>query len=318
MRLPSIPVGTYLPIWTILTNAHQVDWKIQSSGYFVKTYPNILGSDIAGTVESVGEGVTHFNSGDKVTGFAAVIAEQNPDHGAFQEYTILKTCCAAKIPSSMSFEEGAILPMSVATAGIGIFINLEIPRPPQKQRGGFLVWGGSSSVGSGVVQIAASLGFTVYAVSSARNHDYVKSLGATEVFDYTQSDIVKNITSAAKAAGIDIKYVYDAISEHGSTPQCAAVLEEFDGGKLVTTLPWAEEKKPSNVTWGNTSAFRVATDQQDFAKWLFSDWLEKALAEKTFVPSPAIEKVDGGLASVQKTLDQLKKGVSGKKLVIPL
>lgn len=296
-----------------------MDWKIQSSGYFLKSYPNILGSDIAGTVESVGEGVTHFKSGDEVTGFAAVISEQNPDHGAFQEYTILKTCCAANIPSSMSFEEGAILPMSIATAGVGIFIILEVPRPPQKQKGGFLVWGGSSSVGSGVVQIAASLGFTVYAVSSARNHEYVKSLGATELFDYSQSDIIKNIISAAKKAGTEIKYVYDAISEHGSTPQCAAVLEEFGGGKLVTTLPWAEDtKKPANVTVENTSAFRIATDQQDFGRWLFNDWLEKALAEKTFVPSPAIEKVGGGLASVQNTMDRLAKGVSGKKLVIPL
>ena len=297
----------------------QVDWKIQASGYFINTYPNVLGSDIAGTVESVGEGVTHFKTGDKVTGFAAVISENNPDHGAFQEYTILKDNCAAKLPSSMSFEEGSILPMSVATAGIGIFIILGVPRPPQKQKDGFLVWGGSSSVGSGAVQIAVSLGFTVYAVSSARNHDYVKSLGATEVFDYNQSDIVKNITSAAKAAGTDIKYVYDAICENGTTPQCAAVLEDFGGGKLVTTLPWGEDaKKPSNVTVENTSAFRVATDQQDFGRWLFNDWLEKALVEKTFVPSPAIEKVDGGLASVQKTMDQLAKGISGKKLVIPL
>ena len=296
-----------------------MDWKVQVRDFFIKSYPNVLGSDIAGTVESVGEGVTHFKSGDKVTGFATVLSEGNPDHGAFQEYTIIKDSCAAKIPSSMSFEEGSILPMSVATAGVGIFINLGVPRPPEKQKGGFLVWGGSSSVGSGAGQIAASLGFTVYAVASARNHDYVKGLGATEVFDYHQSDITKDIISAAKAAGTEIKYVYDAISANGSTTKCAAVLEEFGGGSIVTTLPWAEDaKKPSNVTVQNTSAARIATDQQDFGRWLFNDWLEKALAEKTFVPSPTVEKVDGGLASVQKALDLLAKGVSGKKLVIPL
>ncbi|KAA6410513.1 MAG: hypothetical protein FRX48_05935 [Lasallia pustulata] len=319
MRLPSIPVSPYIPLENCPLTPTMVDWKVQVNGYIIKAYPNVLGSDIAGTVESVGEGVTHFKSGDKVTGFAAILSQNNPDHGAFQEYTTLKDNCAAKIPSSMSFEEGSILPMSVATAGVGIFIDLGVPRPPEKQKGGFLVWGGSSSVGSGAVQIAASLGFTVYAVASAHNHDYVKGLGATEVFDYNQSDITKDIISAAKAAGTEIKYVYDAISANGSSPQCAAVLEEFGGGKLVTTLPWAEDaKKPSNVTVQDTVAGRIAMDQQEFGRWLFNDWLEKALAEKTFVPSPAVQKVDGGLASVQKTLDLLAKGVSGKKLVIPL
>ena len=209
--------------------------------------------------------------------------------------------------------------MSVATAGIGIFLNLGVPRPPQKQNGGFLVWGGSSSVGSAAVQIAASLGFTVYAVAGARNHDYVKSLGATEVFDYNQPDIAENIISAAKAAGMEIKHVYDAISAQGSAPQCATVLEAFGGGDLVITLPWPDDaKKPASVAVQNTAAFRVTTDQRDLGRWLFNDWLESALAEKTYVPSPAIEKSEGGLASVQKTLDRLARGVSGVKLVIPL
>ena len=312
-------MGTGTLAQEILSNLSQVDFKIQQSGFFIKNYPTILGSDIAGNVEACGDGVTHFKTGDKVTGFAAVISGQNMDHGAFQEYTVLKDNCATKLPSSMSFDEGSILPMAVATSGVGIFVDLDVPRPPQKQKGGFLVWGGSSSVGTAAVQIATSLGFIVYAVASAHNHDYVKSLGATEVFDYNQSDVVKKIMSAAKAAGTDIKYAYDAISEHGSAPQSAAVLEGFGGGKLVLTLPWPEDaKKPSNVTVKNTGAFRIATDQQDFGRWLFNDWLEKALTDKTFVPSPAIEKVEGGLASVQKALDQHAKGVSGKKLVIPL
>ena len=69
-------------------------------------------------------------------------------NGAFQQYTAVKESGVSKIPNSMSFEEASILPMAVATAGGGIFIDLEVPRPPVKQTEGFLVWGATSAVGS--------------------------------------------------------------------------------------------------------------------------------------------------------------------------
>ena len=59
-------------------------------------------------------------------------------------------------------------------------------------------------------------------------------------------------------------------------------------------------------------------DQKETGAWLFNEWLAEALAKKTFVPSPAVEIVDGGIEAVQKALEQHKKGVSGKKLVVPL
>ena len=88
-----------------------VDWKIQSTGHFITKYPIVLGSDICGTVEAVGSEVKHFKEGDRVTGFAAVLASSNIDEGAFQQYTILRENCAARIPENLSFVEGAALPM---------------------------------------------------------------------------------------------------------------------------------------------------------------------------------------------------------------
>ena len=294
-----------------------VDWKMQSSGYLIESYPTILGSDIAGTVEAVGSGVTHFKKGDRVTGFADVLMSKNPDNGAFQQYTILKDCAVTKLPRSMSFEEASVLPMSVATAAVGVFLALDIPRPPAKHQGGFLVWGASSSVGTAVVQIATSLGYTVYGVCSPRHSAYVKQLGAHETFDYSDPSVVKNITQSLKAANEHAVLAYDTISEHGSAPMCAEVLEAFGGGKLCLTRPYPEDvKKPGGVEISSTYAARVTTDSQDFGRWLFNEWLEKSLADKTYVPSPAIEKVDGGIQAVQKALDIHKKGLSGKKLVL--
>ena len=297
-----------------------VDWKIQDSGHFISQYPNVLGSDICGTVEAVGHDVKHFKKGDRVTGFAAVIASNNIDEGAFQQYTILRDNCAAKIPESLSFEEGATLPMAVATAGVGIWEKLEIPRPSErKQSGGFLVWGAASSVGSAVVQMATLLGFTVFAVCSSHNHDEARRLGAADVFDYHDKDVAKTIISRAESAKTPIKYAYDAVSVPSSVLQAAAVLEGFGGGKLCVTLPLPEDASiPEKVEKVATAAYEIATSAQDFGRWLFNDWLEGALHDKSYKISPAIQTVDGGIESVQKAFDMHRQGVSGKKLVLPL
>lgn len=168
-----------------------VDWKMQQFGYFIDRYPVVLGSDVSGVVDAVGSDVKHFQKGDRVSGFADVLLSKDSQNGAFQQYSLVKECALAKIPDFISFEEGAILPMSVATSAVGIFLSMGIPRPPAKQQGGFLVWGASSSVGTTAVQIAAALGYTVYGVCSPRHSAMVKKLGAQETFDYNSSSVVK-------------------------------------------------------------------------------------------------------------------------------
>ena len=316
--IPS-PQGSEIIVKNHAVAINPVDGMMQQTGYLVKSYPFVLGSDTCGIVEAIGPNVKHFKKGDRIAGFAPSIATGKLDHGAFQQHVVLLESASVKIPDSVSFEQGATLPMAVATSGGAIFLCLEIPRPPTKQHGGFLIWGGSSSVGSAAVQIASALGFNVFAVCSANNHSYVKSLGATEVFDYNDSNVVKNITSSAKTVGIEIKYAYDAVSKAASLPHALAVLEEYGGGKLVTVLPWPEEvKKSEKVTISQTGAFRVVTDQQEFGHWLFNDWLEKSLAQEAYVPSPGIETVKGGIDSIQDAINHHGKGVSGKKIVVPL
>ena len=209
--------------------------------------------------------------------------------------------------------------MAVATAGVGIFLDLDIPRPPLKQQGAFLVWGASSSVGTVAVQIAKQLGYTVYGVCSPRHADYVKKLGARETFDYSDPSVVNRIVESLEKSQQKIVEAYDTISEHGSSPQCAQILEAFGGGKLCLTLPYPEDaKKPANVAIMVTFAARIFLDEKGFGKWLFNDWLARSLVDKTFVPSPTIERVDGGIAALPTALDMHRKGLSGKKLVLTL
>ena len=308
------PLDVLVKNYAFATNP--VDWKMQRLGVIVDKYPTILGSDVSGVVDAVGSDVKHFQKGDRVTGFADGLLSKDPQNGAFQQYSIVKDCALAKIPCSMSFEEASILPMSVATSAVGIFLCMEIPRPPTKQQGGFLVWGASSSVGTAAVQIARSLGYTVYGVCSPRHTTMVKKLGAHATFDYNSPSVVKDITQSLKASSEQIVAAYDAISEYGSAPKCAEILEAFGGGKLCVTIPYPEDaRKPEGVAISHTLAAKVCIDKE-FGHWLFNEWLAKSLEDKTFVPSPAIEKIDGGIISVQKALDIHAKGLSGKKLVI--
>ncbi|KAL8638020.1 MAG: hypothetical protein Q9228_004778, partial [Teloschistes exilis] len=306
-----------------------VDYKIHDTGLLVEKYPIVLGSDVSGTIEAVGSSITRFQKGDRVTGFAAWTPSNDCDQGGFQEYTILNENVTAKLPNFITSEQGAILPMAIATAGVGIFINLGIPRPAvgqnsngsveKKQSGAFLVWGASSSIGSAAVQIAHSLGFTVYATCSPKHHDNTRQYGASHVFDYNDANVVTNILNAAKQSDQNIKYALDAISENGTCEQVVSVLEQQGGGKVVLTLDFPEDKqKPENVEISSMRAYRVNTDLKEFGGWLFNEWLETGLTDKTFVPSPGIQKLEGGIQAVPKALDLHRKGLSGKKLVLPL
>lgn len=217
--------------------------------------------------------------------------------------------------------------MAMATAAIALFVILGIPQPlaqaddtVQKPSSALLVWGAASSVGASAVQIARSMGLTVFATASPQHHGWLKQLGATEVLDYHDVDVVAKLVEAAKARGTSIDLAFDPISEGATFDQVPATVAAASGkgkGKVATVLWWPEGKeKPGDMQVELTVAMRHGTDQEKLGRWFFNEWLEKAMADGTVVPAPQIEIVDGGVEAAQKVFDMLKKGVSGKKLVV--
>jgi NADPH:quinone reductase-like Zn-dependent oxidoreductase len=301
--------------------ANPVDWKIQDYDFFVKTYPTVLGSDGAGVVTEVGSSVTKFKVGDRVTGFGAVIYNDKIDHGSWQTYTVLREIATTKLLDSISFEEGTLLPMAFATTAVALFAILGIPRPTgevKQQNAGFLVWGGASSIGTAAVQLAKNAGFKVFATASPSHHEYLKSLGASDVFDYHDAEVVSKIVAAAKSAGTPISLGFDAITQ-GETPSLTAqtLLSSSGVAKIAAGGDWPKSTpKPEGVEYTRTGAFRTGTDQSELGAWLFNEYIPEALKTKAIVPAPKVEIVAGGIAATQKVFDQLKAGVSGKKLVV--
>ena len=138
----------------------------------------ILGVDVAGRVEGVGDGVTGCKIGDEV--YANLL---DHGYGGFADYVAVPVAVAALKPAKLSFEEAAAVPMAATTAlqGLGHHGDLQ---PTHK----VLINGASGGVGSFAVQIAKASGAEVTAVTSTPNLELVRSLGADLVLDYTTTD----------------------------------------------------------------------------------------------------------------------------------
>lgn len=142
----------------------------------------ILGGDIAGQVEAVGTAVTQFKPGDEV--YANLLYR---GYGGFAEYVSVPVDVMSLKPANLSFEEAAAVPMAAVTAFQGLRHHGEI-QPEQK----ILINGASGGVGMFAVQIAKSYGPEVTGVTSTRNIDLVRSLGADHVVDYRTTDFVRS------------------------------------------------------------------------------------------------------------------------------
>ena len=137
----------------------------------------IPGSDVAGRVESVGEGVKQLRPGDEVFGWC---------EGAFAEYACAPENNFLPKRADVTFEQAAAV-------GDSAFTALEAVRDQGKVQPGHevLINGASGGVGTFAVQIAKSLGARVTGVCSTRNIDLVRSIGADEVIDYTREDFAQ-------------------------------------------------------------------------------------------------------------------------------
>lgn len=133
-----------------------------------------LGREVAGTVLEVGAAVTRFSVGDDVFGIGTA---------TFAEYAAAKADKLAHKPATLTFEEAAVLPVSGLTA-------LQALRDGGRLAAGqrVLVIGASGGVGSFAVQLAALFGAEVTGVCGPAKVDFVRSLGADHVVDYTQDD----------------------------------------------------------------------------------------------------------------------------------
>jgi NADPH:quinone reductase-like Zn-dependent oxidoreductase len=155
-----------------------IDWKLRA-GYMKQfmplTLPYTPGLDVAGTVAGLGEGVTGFAVGDRVFGRGA---------GTYADFAVAPATTIARIPEGVSFEQAAPLHVAGETAWVGLFDSAHLETGQR-----LLVQGGAGGVGAIAVQLGHWKGAYVIATASAANVEFVRSLGADEVIDYTRVNV---------------------------------------------------------------------------------------------------------------------------------
>ena len=204
-------------VWHLMTG---MPYLVRLMGYGLRRPAQpVPGADVAGRVVAIGQDVERFKVGDEVFGIAS---------GSFAEFAAAKEHKLARKPASLTFEEAAVASISGITA---LQALTDIGRIEAGQE--VLVLGASGGVGSYAVQLAKALGGKVTGVASTSKLDFVRSLGADDVIDYTASE------------ALDGSRRYDLIVDTGGrnplrrlrgalTPSGTLVIVGGEGGDRLT------------------------------------------------------------------------------------
>ncbi|GAA96922.1 uncharacterized protein L969DRAFT_54202 [Mixia osmundae IAM 14324] len=297
-----------------------VDAYVQQLGIIVQDYPTIIGSDGAGEIAAVGSDVKHLSVGDRVVGYCDAWDSHKPTNGAYQYYAATAARVVSKLPDSVTFSQAAVLPLALSTSGVGLFdkdhLALSYPQIDPKPNGKLvLVWGGSSSVGSCAIQLSQAAGYEVAAITSSRNAQYCKDLGASYTFEYTTpvEEIVKEL-SGKQCAGS-----YCASQTPADIVKSAQIIEKL-GGQHVATVAAPGTAMPDEMPAGvkGSTFWGSFITSKDSGDAIYTSYLYRALENGSFKCKPDARIVGKGLEAFQPACDEMLKGVSASKLVVEL
>ena len=194
-------------------SVNAADYKVRLGSYDSKLkFPYILGRDFSGLVSAVGPGVDDLAVGDAVFGVMDAGIE-----GCYAEKVAIKSALVAKKPPRLGHAEAAAMALTSLTAIWALEDTAKLKRGET-----VLIQGGAGGVAGFAIQLGKHIGATVVTTASARNHDYVRGLGADRVIDYQAQDF----TSAFS----DCDVVFDTV---GGEVQVRSYQVLKPGGRLV-------------------------------------------------------------------------------------
>ncbi|MGG0462882.1 zinc-binding dehydrogenase [Priestia aryabhattai] len=279
-----------------------VDYKTATNGNPHWTYPHILGLDVAGTFDEVGEGVVDWKKGDRVVYHGDFMKK-----GGYAEYAVTTAHSISRIPDAVTFEEAAALPTAGYTAYEALFRKL-----PMNHIQTILIHGGAGGVGGFGVQLAKNAEKIVFSTASAHNHEYVKSLGADYVIDYREENVVEKVLELTNGRGVDA--VLDTVSAKNATDSLDMIAYRGHLAHIAGAPDYTKVKPFTKVISYHEVALNAAHHiddmiaQADLAK--MGDELLALVAEKKV--APMIERIIS-LKEGPSALEELSKHhVKGK------
>jgi len=229
LPLPAVGEGEVL-VRVKAAGVNPVDWKIREGwlkDLFPHRFPLVPGWDAAGIVEKIGPGVSRFRVGDEIFAYCRKPVVQD---GAYAEYIALTEEHMAFKPRNTTFTEAAGIPLTALTAYQALVDAAGI-RSGER----VLIHAAAGGVGGFGVQIAKGRGALVWGTASGRNGDYVRSLGAERVIDYSRDDFRKVVRSAYPD-GMDV--VFDCV---GGDVLKKSVEIVRKGGRLISIVDSLDE-----------------------------------------------------------------------------
>jgi NADPH:quinone reductase-like Zn-dependent oxidoreductase len=166
-----------------------VDWKAAA-----RRLGMVPGTDVSGTIDTLGEGVTGWKIGEPVLGFAR-------HSGSYAEFAVIPVNALARKPKAMTFEEAAGVPIAGETAWRSLHETAQIEKGQT-----VLIHGAAGGVGSAAVQIAKAAGARVIGTASADNQEFLESIGVDQAIDYRSrrfEDVVKDVDIVLNTADPD-------------------------------------------------------------------------------------------------------------------
>ena len=277
---------------------------IQGLYQFKPDLPFTPGTDIAGEILEAGEGVTHFNVGDKV--FGAILT------GGFAEEAVVDARQVFPIPPGMDFITGSSFMMAYGTS-----YHALKQRAKLKEGETLVVLGASGGVGLAAVELGKIMGAKVIACASTDEKlDLCKSYGADETINYTTEDLKARIKELTEGKGADV--VYDAVGGDNAEKALRALgwkgrflVVGFVGGipKIPLNLPLLKGCQIVGVFWGSHVSREPQIHQQNMLE-LLGLYQSKKLnphVSKTYT----LEQVPEALQ------DMMDRKVKGKIVVVP-
>jgi NADPH:quinone reductase-like Zn-dependent oxidoreductase len=218
-----------------------VDFKVREGKLrVIRRYrlPIVMGNDLSGVVDRVGDGVTRFREGDRV--FARV--DRNV-MGAFAERAIVHQDHAAAMPSSLDFAAAAAMPLAALTALQALRDELHVGNGQR-----IFISAGAGGVGTFAIQLAKWLGAEVATTASPRGEALVRRLGADTVVDYTKTrfeDALRDVDGAFDLVGGDELLRTFAVVRHGGLvvsiagrPEPETARKDLGRGAGLAALFW--------------------------------------------------------------------------------
>jgi NADPH:quinone reductase len=247
VNIPHVSDPSQVLVKVRATSVNPLDYQVRRGDYAsLFDLPIITGHDISGEVIAVGEAVKKWRPGDKV-----YYSPRFGGPGSYAEYHLTDETSLSRMPTNLSFEEAAAVPLIGGTVW-----EMLVVRANLKKGDTILILGGAGGVGTLAIQIAKSLGAFVYTTGQSVLHERLKDLGANVVIDHHKKNFIEEIQAHTGGKGVDV-----IIDTAGGSTLSDSPLALANYGRIVTLV---DISQPQNLihAWEKNATYHFVFTRQ--------------------------------------------------------